>query len=114
MPKITDKDGNVYSVKFYYKHNSENDPSAVVNLLADHRTYCSMKKLSTGEFISAYSDCSKKDKYNKRLGMRKAFERCVAKITDDKDSRFILWQGFFENFHDPNRDNFFRYAYCLG
>ncbi len=105
MAKLVDKNGFEWSVKFYYQKNPEDNP------LAQVRTYCSMRKTVDGERITkvAFSDCSRKDKYDKRLGMRKAFLRCLKKITDEKNERYIFWKEFFRVFNDPHREEFAMY-----
>lgn len=105
MTKLVDKEGFEWSVKFYYLKNPEENP------LASIRTYCSMRKVVDQKTKVAFADCSLKDKYDKRLGMRLAFMRCIQKITDDKDERLILWKEYFKNINDPHREQFFSYFY---
>ena len=109
MTKIMDKDGFEWSIKFFYVKNPEENP------LAQVRTYCSMRK-TVDESVTTkveYCDCSKKDKYDKRLGMKLAFQRCIKKITDDKNERLILWKEFFKHINDPHRTQFFNYYYGI-
>jgi hypothetical protein len=99
---IKDKNDWHYSVLFRYEKLEDETV----------RTICSIKKLATDEYTFGFADCSKNDKFNKHTGRKLAFQRAIAKLTNDKEERRLFWQGFFINIRkDPSYKKFWKYMY---